>query len=318
MTCAEDQLLIRPNFGELIKTLTRSIGASAIYTDTRVTEVNHLENHVSLLCANSRRVVCETLIVAIPLQAIHGIRFEPELPKKYMPFETQQQPTLVTIFACDFSTQLGIDPVTPSPMLWYNRQLVICPSSFLKHTIYGMHFTKSPMPETDHSPSLKDLTLDVCIPKDRDSGDSLRDSAKWFEKSWKPNVVIGLPTNKKWKRVIWAGTNAGTLYRGFNNGAVQGGTRAALQALRLLRPVDGGWVDITDVLMPTGVQRRSVGYVQRKLMSLNLLNGFFIATVVCPFFGYGAYYVWNEWRDLLDPFKIIFVFSTVYNVFFAV
>lgn len=90
------------------------------------------------------------------------------------------------------------------------------------------------------------------------------------------------PTNSTWNRIIWTSVYDEGAYKGYVNGSVQSGKKAALIALLGLRPQLVSWEDIADV-KPASVVKARIGWLQRFLVTLNLYNSVYYAifTPVC-------------------------------------
>lgn len=294
LTGADHLLRIEPNFDYLIDKLIEYILPYAVIKNAKVHLVEQLRDSVQISYTPEHKISCDVVIIAIPLQAVHEIHFEPDLPKKYIP-ANMRPPNIVTSFVCDFGPNFGPALTMPPSIMWLRPKMVACPFN-QNGVLYGTVYTKYQLRITHQEP-IKELFLSTYLPKD-DDGPAMRRELTWTEHYWTPNLLCGLPSNKKWKRVIWAGTNSGLLYRGYANGAVQGGMSAALQTLKMLRPGAVGWADTAAVHRANVVREPPAGFVERKLMSLNLYNSMFFVLVVCPVTIVSYNYLAENWKTI--------------------
>lgn len=147
-------------------------------------------------------------------------------------------------------------------------------------------------------------------------GSSMLTPIQWKALTTEQSLYLNVPPTSAWNRVIWGSTNTGTLFRGYLNGAVQGGDssnyflkkhlqymyklnflflfqglRSALLALLELRPQSVQWQDLNEIHWESFIKKRT-GFFERALSSINVYNTLFNGSLVSICFL--GYYIINK------------------------
>lgn len=288
LTGSADQLRVKPNFGALIQLLVKRIGAENIRLCTQLLSIQHIRNaRVRLTCSDGRQLTAAAVVLAIPPHAIQRLAVTPsglpaELQPKVAPL--QYATGFVVRFSADFDTAANASG---------SFLLLDCPLSVVAQrtsaaTLSGIAF--HPCSGSDCCEDASAIKLAVLRQLYRRAPTTV-ETISWQATTWPQTVCRGRPSTFEWRRIVWSGTNAATAFRGLCSGAVQGGQRAALLVLLLLRPAVVDGADIARVQPASVVRRRGAGAWQRWCMAWNVSDG--VRVVVCgPLMLYGVRLVW--------------------------
>lgn len=281
-----NQQEIMPNFNQLINALIEFVGRETILTETRLEEVRQTQSGINLVCENSQVVRSDVIVLAIPLQNVQQVRFFPDLPVGLVSPKIESR--FVTSFVCKFNREFWKTDVPTATFMFHSPHMVAYPFD-RDRSLAGLIF---------HDPSWEEHSVQQHVLNKLVSEDQIADihSVQWNERTWQQSAIRGIPTTSTWKRIVWAGTNSGQLYRGFSNGAVQGGMRAAYLVLTMLRPAVVGWEDLAEIQKANVVHRRSMGVWDRWLLSWNVYNSvqYFVVLPGCVWMFYCAYRRWDS------------------------
>lgn len=242
------------------------------------------QNGITLICANSRVIKADAIVLAIPLQNVQELRFIPALPSVLV--LPKIEPRFVTSFLCKFNMEFWKTDHPTTSFMFHSPQMVAYPFD-RDRSLSGLVFHSPSM----NDPSVKQQVLCNLVPEDLKTDVHC---VQWSERTWQQSVVRGIPTTSIWRRIVWAGTNSGQLYRGYSNGAVQGGMRAAFLVLTMIRPAVVGYDDLAKIQKANVVHRRSMGAWDRWLLHLNVYNSMRYF-VVLPGFGWMLYCAYRRW-----------------------
>lgn len=214
--------------------------------------------------------------MAIPWQDIQDIHFSPPIPKElYVPDDRHR----VTSFTARymepqwriFGFSGSFMSHAPHVVGYETRTQTI--SGFIYHNSGNNNLYTEQMLKNDVLKSFRQqFGRHVGVPM------------RWQHKTFEQAMLRGLPPTTAWKRIIWAGTNSAVHYRGFANGAVQAGMRAALYALLDVRPQTIDWHDIDEIQHANVVHER-INWIDECLASCNLYNCTFYALIIPTIYG---------------------------------
>lgn len=273
-----------PNFTVIVSALLDFIGKEVVILETLLCEVRQTHNSIRLFCADSKVIQTDAVVLAIPLQSMQNLIFSPSIPKGLV--TPKVDPQVVTSFTCKFNVDFWKSDQPTTSFMFHGPHMVAYPYDN-DGCLGGLVFPD----RSADGLSVKQHVLDKLIPN---NGSDDVQCVLWNERSWEQSTIIGLPMTKVWRRIAWAGTNNGELYRGYSNGAVQGGIRAALLVLVMMRPAVVCWEDLAKVQRANVVHPRSMGNFQRWLLRLNLCNSLRYFVVI-PATGWAVYYSYNRW-----------------------
>lgn len=275
-----------PNFNQIINALLESVGKESILYETRLNEVRQTQNGIILRCANSRVILADAVVLAIPLHNVQKLHFFPNLPDVLVMPKLKSH--VVMSFVCTFNREFWKSDVPTSSFMFHSPQMVAYPYD-RDRSLAGLVF----LDHNCNEATIKQQVLSKLVPLDQ-QGDV--HCVAWNERCWRQSPILGLPTTSTWQRIVWAGTNAGQLYRGFCNGAVQGGMRAAFLVLTMMRPAVVSFRDLAEIQKANVVHRRSMGVWDRMVLSLNVYNSFryFVLVPGCVWVMYCLYRRWDS------------------------
>lgn len=261
-----------PNFSILIERLEAQINPDTIMKNQTVKNVIQYKDFVRVQTECNQTFLTRFVVFAIPEQLIPRINFIPALPDYFAEY---RPPHFVTSFCANYPSSywklLGYSGTT----LCQNQYIVTYESK--ENTISGLMYHKQTL--QDSQERTKNVLLKYLSKR---FGVVMNEPRLWVQTTWEQSQIFNEPTNCTWNRLIWTSTYEEGAYKGYANGSVQSGKKAALIALLGLRPQMVSWTDINDV-MPANVVKTRIGWLQRLLVSINLYNSVYyaIATPMC-------------------------------------
>lgn len=259
-----------PNFSILIERLQAQIDSDAVMRNQIVKNVIQYDGFVRVQTECNETFLSRFVVFAIPEQLIARITFIPTLPDH---FAECRPPHFVTSFCANYPSSywklLGYSGTT----LCQNQYIVTYESK--ENTLSGLLYHKD---TPQHSQALiKNILLKYLSQR---FGDVMNEPRLWIQTTWEQSQIMSEPIDCTWNRIIWTSSYEEGTYKGYANGSVQSGKKAALIALLGLRPQMVSWKDINDVT-PANVVKRRIGWWQRILVSLNLYNSVYY-TIAMP------------------------------------
>lgn len=258
-----------PNFSILIERLEAQIDPETIMKNQNVKNVIQYKDFVRVQTESNQTFLSRFVVFAIPEQSIPRITFIPSLPDN---FNEYRPPHFVTSFCANYASAywklLGYSGTT----LCSNQYIVTYESK--ENTISGLIYHKNVT--QDSKVVMKKLLLEYLSER---FGDVMNEPRLWIQTTWEQSQIINEPTNCTWNRIIWTSTYEEGAYKGYANGSVQSGKKAALIALLGLRPQLVSWVDVADV-QPANVVKTRIGWMQRLAVSINLYNSIYYAIAI--------------------------------------
>lgn len=271
-----------PNFSTLIERLEAQIEPGTIMKNQTVKNVIQYNGFVRVQTECDQTFLTRFVVFAIPEQSISRITFIPTLPDDYPEY---REPHFVTSFCANYASSywklLGYSGTT----LCQNQYIVTYESK--ENTISGLIYHKKI--SQDSRVVVKNILLRYLVER---FGDVMKEPRLWIQTTWEQAQIMNEPSNCTWNRIIWTSTYEKGAYKGYANGSVQSGKKAALIALLALRPQMVGWKDIADV-SPASVVKTRISWLQRLAVSMNLYNSVYyvIATPMCYF---TLFYLWRK------------------------
>lgn len=222
-----------------------------------------------------KNYTASVVVVAIPWQNVQEIQFSPSLPAELqVPLPSNENKLFVTSFSARY-----MEP---------HWRIFGFSGSFMSHsphivgyetktqTISGMIFHDAGKGRNNTEPALKNEILKL-FPQQFRWNISL--PIRWQHQTWEQAMIRNLPPTTVWNRIIWASSNSAVHYRGFANGAVQAGMRAALYTLLELRPQTINWHDIHEI-QHANVVRQQIGWIDKFKSNFNLYNCTFFSLFI--------------------------------------
>lgn len=255
------------------------IDPDTIMKNQTVKNVIQYNNFVRVQTECNLTFLTRFVVFAIPEQSIQRITFIPSLPDN---FPECRPPHFVTSFCANYSSSfwklLGYSGTTLSP----NQYIVTYESK--ENTISGLIFHK-------HLPPDSKVIIKNCLLKylSERFGAAMTEPRLWIQTTWEQTQITNEPFNSTWNRIIWTSIYEEGVYKGYANGSVQSGKKAALIALLGLRPQLVSWEDLNDV-KPANVVKTRIGWLQRLLVSINLYNSVYYA-LATPMCYWSVYYL---------------------------
>lgn len=258
-----------PNFSILIERLEAQIDPETIMKNQTVKNVIQYNNFVRVQTECNHTFLTRFVVFAIPEQSIPRIAFIPSLPDQ---FTECRPPHFVTSFCANY-------PSSYWKMLGYSGT-TLCQKEYIvtyeskENTISGLIYHKE-IPH-DSKAVVKNLLLKYLSER---FGDVMNEPRLWIQTTWEQSQIINEPTSCTWNRIIWTSIYDEGAYKGYANGSVQSGKKAALIALLGLRPQLVSWKDVADV-KPANVVKTRIGWMERLLVSINLYNSIYYAIAI--------------------------------------
>lgn len=288
LTGCADQLRLKPNVGVLAQLLVKRIGAHNIRRCSQLLSIHHGRHaSVRLTFSDGRQLQAAAVVLAIPPHAIQRLAVTPyampaELQPKVAP--VQYATGFVVRFSADFDTAANAS----GSFLLLGSPLFVVAQRTAAATLSGIAFHPSSGSDCCEDESAVKLTVLRLLYR---RAPATVETVAWRATTWPQTVCRGRPSTFEWRRIVWSGTNAATAYRGLCSGAVQGGQRAALLVLLLLRPAVVDGADIARVQPASVVRRRGAGAWRRWCMAWNVSDA--VRVAVCgPLMLYGVRLVW--------------------------
>lgn len=271
-----------PNFSILVERLESQIDPETILKNQLVKNVIQYNSFVRVQTECNQIFLTRFVVFAIPKQSIPLITFIPTLPDNVAEYRS---PHYVTSFCANYSSPFWKLLGYSGSSLCSNEYIVTYESK--DNTISGLMYHK----ELPHNSKLivKDILLKYLCQR---FGETMNEPRLWVQTTWEQSQIINEPTNSIWNRIIWTSTYDEGAYKGYVNGSVQSGKKAALVALLGLRPQMVNWEDIADV-KPANVVKTRIGLLQQFTVSINLYNSVYYA-IVTPICYLGVCYLWKK------------------------
>lgn len=212
------------------------------------------------------------VVFAIPEQLIPRITFIPTLPDN---FDEYRPPHFVTSFCANYPSSYWKLLGYSGTSFCQNQYIITYESK--ENTISGLIYHKEL--SNDCQVLIKNILLRYLSQR---FGNAMNEPRLWIQTTWEQSQIINEPSDCCWNRIIWTSTYEEGAYKGYANGSVQSGKKAALIALLGLRPQMVSWKDINEV-QPASVVKRRIGWLKRLLVSINLYNSVYygIVTPTC-------------------------------------
>lgn len=257
-----------PNYTELVKAIEKRIGNERFLFNTRILEIVENDQSVVLLTEKGRKIHAFITIVAIPWLDIKRIQIYPDIfcnVNIYSPYLSEKN--YVTSFIAQYDRPYWQINGFSGFILSHNPHFICYESK--RHTLSGLVFHND-----GNSIHSEDILQKLCL----SFGHAAGMPTKWEQKIWRQSPIQG-NLLAKGKCLVWASTGASLYCRGFLNGAVIAGQRAAIFALLTIRPQLIQWKDI-NMVQPAAVVRPRVSFIDKVLASINFYDVLSFLTVI--------------------------------------
>lgn len=224
---------IVPNTYEIVRQIENCLNPNICILNSKVTAIFQYDRSAIVSTVDGHQFQVNYVVVAVPMQDVQRIQFVPYLPDE---MQTSSQKSMVTTFTAtyaDHSWEFS-DVSSTVLVLSETEQLVYYIED--RYRIYGVLYHC----ERYTAGQLKEkivMHLNLAM-----------SPIDWIQRTSEQTQILKAPAHNTWNRIIWASTNVANLhYRGYLNGSVQSGMKAALAILARLRPQLVDWHDYDDV-----------------------------------------------------------------------
>ncbi|XP_037029528.1 probable flavin-containing monoamine oxidase A [Bradysia coprophila] len=274
--------ILMPNFSIIIERLESQIDPETIMKNQIVKNVIQYNGFARVQTECNQTFLTRFVVFAIPEQSIPLITFIPTLPDHFAEYRS---PHYVTSFCANYSAPFWKLLGYSGSSLCSNQYIVTYESK--ENTISGLMYHKEI--SSNSKLVVKDILLKYLCQR---FGEVMNEPRLWVQTTWEQSQIVNEPTSSTWNRIIWTSTYDEGAYKGYANGSVQSGKKAALIALLGLRPQMVSWEDIADV-KPANVVKTRIGLWQQIAASINLYNSVYYA-IVTPICYLGFGYLWKK------------------------
>lgn len=284
LTGASDQLRLNPYFYRLVALLVTAIRPENILLRTRLVHIENANASVTLHCNDNRKYSAAVVILAISPNAIQELCITPSLPDEFYHRALNGIPSenlLVTGFIVRFDTEFWRNENNRCGSIVYHNPKIVAHKTSAD-TLSGLFFhdqmtttqTSDSEVSQEQSSATKMATISIreCILRKLCAhAPSTVHAVYWHQVTWTQTPCRGLPTTIAFGRIVMSGTNAGHSYRGLSNGAVQGGLRAAILTLLIVRPALVDSADVKRLQKACAMhQTKGMSFWQRRRLSFNV------------------------------------------------
>lgn len=251
ITGAGEFYQIVPNTHKTVKKIESCLNPNIFILNSKVTAIFQYDHSAIVSTDNGNQFQVAYVVVAVPMQDVQRIQFEPYLPDEMQITKTQK--SMITSFLAYYTDEMEKWKVSdisstvfvlkePEQLVYYEED---------RCTIYGVLYhgdcyTADQLKEK----ILKHLNFPIS-------------PLEWFQSTSEQTQILKAPVQNTWNRIIWASTNVANLhYRGYLNGSVQSGMKAALAIVARIRPQLIDWHDYDDI-QHANVVRYRMGFLER-------------------------------------------------------
>lgn len=294
---------VYPNLMEIIKVLESKIGAQYIFYNSKVIKIENNRNSVIVHTENERKYKSLIAILSIPWQNIETqIEFIPSIPTNLKSECKFNKKSIVTNFTAKYLNSFWKLFGFSGSIMSYNPYMICYEtkptqiSGILYHPNHdGGEDNKNDADDDDYEniEYFEDIIkMNILEKLKSDFGNYMGIPIEYKQHTWEQSLIVNYPPpTMPWNRIIWSSTNSGTIYRGYLNGAVQSGMRAAVLTLLFIRPQTIHWQDINDVQYAM-VVKPEINYFTGLTSSLNIYNTL-IYFFTLPIISYITYFMYK-------------------------
>ncbi|XP_030376417.1 probable flavin-containing monoamine oxidase A isoform X2 [Scaptodrosophila lebanonensis] len=258
---------------KLVSAILEKLKNIGIYTNRKVTDVEHFKNYVLVTDSSGNRYTAEAVIMAIPWNNVEQINFMPAMPERFRaePRVAVKSKRVITQFSVSYSKSFW-------DLLGYSGHF-LCSSPFIvghenRPATFSGYMLHAPAQDGD----VRRVVLQQLA---KHFGKEMLEPIDYNENSFGLSVTLHKPQIRPWNRIIWSSSSAvGTYYRNLMGGAVDSGLRAAVNALFVVRPQVVGWKDLLDMQEKDLYKSETPSRVKGLLSRLNLYNVTFYSVFV--------------------------------------
>lgn len=253
---------------DLIKALESHIGRQFIVLNTKVTNIYNYRRSVLVKTNRDFKFHCQVLVLAIPWNEIEQIKFFPDIPNELrLPYQGNKN--FVSCFTAQFNEDYWRCNGYNGSFMCHNPHTIIFETG--PNKLSGRVWHDEDFEQILEPYIMKILQETICNP--------IGVPLLWNQDTWEQTILTGKPPTTPWNNIVWASTNSSTSYRGFMNGAVQSGLRAALSSLLTLRPQSVTWMDFDEVQVANVVTPKVDG-LKMAISSVSLYDMIFYGSII--------------------------------------